>query len=434
DNHNSATQCTACPKGTASQKEGATSSSTCEACGEGLVASTGSSQCTACPEGTEVVGGVCKCPAGQAQDDSASASASREQAALGLNVTCAACEAGTYAAEPGTVACTPCAPGAFSQGSASTCSPCEEDTYSLDYGSEACQACPANSYTTGSSRLECTCAAEFLCDLSPAPTLPLGRNALACLRPAGTYGGFPAATGIANCTQCAEDAFSNTVGATSCELCPPGALASVDRQRCECMPGYLFAQGACETAPLGYYTLTRDALVSIACEAGTFSNTTAADSINACIDCPANHVAPVGASSCVECPANAEPDSGKAVCTCSEGYEVVTLDPLVCQLSQEKTTSTIYFSLADSLEDVCADYDAYLSDTFLPWFKTRMALTVDVSSDQVDVDVGDLQLTPPCDVRRRHLLDSASLMVPSSYGLAPPCPLTSHRIASGQAQ
>ena len=156
------TDCIGCPPGGYASAAGA---DTCQPCPAGTYSLGRAPACARCPNGTGVSGQTC---------------ASCQRGEYGLGGVCSPCPRGSYAPAFGTTACTPCAPGGFTDLpgalAQAQCVPCVEGTYWTPAG---CLACPPNTVSPRGSLAarDCLAAPGFY-------GLP-GQRALAC--PAGSY-------------------------------------------------------------------------------------------------------------------------------------------------------------------------------------------------------------------------------------------------------
>ena len=130
--------CSLCPSGTFSNNTGATNISTCTQCLPGTKSSTlGSIECDSCSSGTYAESW------GQQACDKCRAGSFSMQSGATSNVSCSSCAAGTYSVA-GSALCTRCPPGTGSKEGDPECSKCPEGTYST-YGE--CLQCPSISYS-----------------------------------------------------------------------------------------------------------------------------------------------------------------------------------------------------------------------------------------------------------------------------------------------
>lgn len=177
---------------------------------------------------------------------------------------CFACDAGTFAANPGSTACEPCGLGTFasSAGSAS-CQECAAGSFAAQQGSAACSPCETGRFTDFSGATACQdCPPGYFSD-QPGQT-----SCLLCS--AGTFAAVPASS---SCQPCAAGQYSEVLGATACTQCSPGTASS-----------HVGANSSLACAP---------------CPAGTFAGDAGAF---ACGACPRNtHAAAVGQTQCSSC-------------------------------------------------------------------------------------------------------------------------------------
>jgi hypothetical protein len=281
--------CTNCPIGTHHAATSRTSVAACGACvGNSTTYASGSVSIDAC-----------KCNAGfsTANDNTPSK-------------TCVACGAGKFSLG-NTLACSSCGAGRYSVGGTTTenCLVCAANTYSPD-GALQCTSCLADSWApVGSAAItNCTCNAGFWPRNNPGQT---GAACLACS--AGTYKTSP---DTSNCTLCAADRYSTSVGALSgavCLTCPTASVSesgSATVAACKCDTGYIG-------------TILASSDTCAACVPGKFSNVTAG---TACVDCPRTTYSVATAKkdgACTSCGAFATSPPGSASfagCVCAAGY------------------------------------------------------------------------------------------------------------------
>ena len=188
--------CTDCGAGKYSEVVNA-STDTCNECAAGLYSDDDRSGCLPCPaySYSEAESGnitSCVCNAGWS----------------GVNSNCIACVAGKYKTNPGSIACTGCGAGKYSDAvnasTTDTCHECVAGLYSANDRSR-CLPCPATSYSEPQSGdiTSCVCNAGWTGVYS---------NCIACA--AGKYKGI---TGSAICSVCRTDTFEKIkLKATSC--------------------------------------------------------------------------------------------------------------------------------------------------------------------------------------------------------------------------
>lgn len=276
-----------CPNNTYSKTVGATSNSSCLACGQNYASDEGSTTC-ACKPGYVTFGDVCwQCLAGSYKENTG-------------NSTCTPCPSGTYAQIAGATSrsvcipcegdltsppgstncfckigykpltvggdCVPCPSGYYQPyGFNETCNVCFRNQYSPE-GSSSCFNCTANSSSTAGSAF-CSCNPGF--ELNGTVCVPCA---------AGTY---KDRTDNSTCTPCPEGTSSSAVGATSktaCRVCGPLLASAPGSSSCSCAAGYEVNGFSC-----------------VACKAGTFKSSIGNSS---CVPCDANRWSNAAASSC----------------------------------------------------------------------------------------------------------------------------------------
>jgi hypothetical protein len=177
---------------------------------------------------------------------------------------CFACDAGTFAANPGSTSCEPCGLGthAPSVGS-SSCQSCEPGSFAAQPGSIACSLCEPGRFTDISGATQCQdCPPGYFAD-------QLGQTSC-LLCNAGTFAAEPASS---SCQPCAAGNYSDVLGATACT---------------ECSPGTASAQAGANSSQ-----------ACVPCPAGTFAANAGS---SACGACPRNtHASAVGQTQCLAC-------------------------------------------------------------------------------------------------------------------------------------
>lgn len=163
---------------------------------------------------------------------------------------CFACDAGTFAANQGSLSCDPCAVG----------------TYASSTGSASCQSCEPGSFAAQQGTIACS-----LCEA----------------------GRFSAFAGASECQNCPPGYFSDQRGQTSCMLCNAGTFAAES------------ASSSCQPCAAGRYSDVLGATACTECSAGTASSEVGANSSQACAPCPTGTFGGnAGASACGACPRN----------------------------------------------------------------------------------------------------------------------------------
>lgn len=262
--------CTACSTGTF---QGGYVATACSLCSKGTVLpSPTGTQCTACTPGkySDVEGGTaCSlCLAGTYSTTTGATSSSQCQPCAqgtfsnsnGMTV-CTTCSRGSYSPSLGSTQCTNCLPGKFSTTPGATqesqCTNCPPGMYGPSAGASLCYTCGLGLYS-GEGQPACTPCEQGKfsnassngvgCEPCPNASFSGGTGSSACtLCPPGTYSTQAELSTLADCTPCASGSVSGDPGSTHCDVCGIGEYAS------------------------------GDALVCIACQVGTFSNTTGAE-------------------------------------------------------------------------------------------------------------------------------------------------------------
>ncbi len=333
--------CTLCPAGAASTTPGAASNASCVLCAGGFWSSTpGATSCQACPAGTassvlgatspsvcqaclpgsfSVVQGVATCtqlcPPGTAAAPVAGALPTSQATA------CAACAAGSFAAQAGLQACAVCPAGSWSAAGAAACTPCPPGTASDAANATsvaACSLCAAGSFASVAGTASCTqqCPAGTF-GLPPTAAQPPTSAAVACAQcPAGSFSPQPGATA---CSDCAVGSYSSGTGAAACTPCPVGYFGVAPRAT--------NLTTGCSLCPLGSFAAAPgQTSCSQLCPAGTRGAATNASlppssAEAACVACDKGSFSAAGALSCSYCAVGTFADStGMVACTsCAAG-------------------------------------------------------------------------------------------------------------------
>ena len=285
----SAASCTACPAGKFNPFSGNTTAAACQICPNGTAAPAGSSACAPCPADSfafsgaaactpcpantfSLGGGALCCPYGSFNRDGNATNCtlcpadtfSTEKYAVSPSVCkrCASgyaaagsgacCAAGAYL-PPGSLFCTNCPSGKFSQAfrltSANQCANCSAGTFNTG-GSSPCTAClagyfcpegkeftqcPANTYNPVPSRASLDDCKPCGAGQSSEPGMPFcSATSLGC--PAGKFtngslpGCGPATPGC--CTPCAPGTFSANNNQSACLNCAPGFFSGFGDAQC----------------------------------------------------------------------------------------------------------------------------------------------------------------------------------------------------------
>ncbi|GMI14673.1 hypothetical protein TrVE_jg1560 [Triparma verrucosa] len=308
----SLTDCTACPGGTFQSNYAQTS---CDACPSGSrsnsdSASTGCTQCSAgtyaalttcdaCPAGTYSADGAALCgpcssgkyaTGGQANDCN-SCGAGRYVTDITAN-ECSTCQAGRYSSGAANALCTPCSAGSYSDAEASQCSACTAGTYSLG-DAATCSPCPAGTYSPDGSAACFPCGAGTWSDegSSGCTACVAGKYRLAQTDGCGvcTAGKYNSEEGRSSCSICSNGKYSalqsETVGATGCTDCEAGKTS-------------LGNAAACDNCESGKYTGSPGATVCSNCDRGTYS--TDVEPSVSCMDCADGKSSVGGSSECYD--------------------------------------------------------------------------------------------------------------------------------------
>ena len=225
------------------------------------------------------------------------------------------CPAGTNSSDSGLQPCSVCPSGTFQpEAGSSTCLACAQGKFSYA-GSIDCLVC-ANGTNSSSDRT----------------------NETGCLRIChpGEYGvqQHVGKLGLAPCSQCGFDMYSDDYGATQCRSCPEGSgstsvgLISQGQCRWHCSPGFISSDG------LGG-TLGTDcnSTCSSNCTQRCLSSSQSGSEYSLCIDrcsahvggacqacAPGTHQSSSRSTMCLGCPAGKYSLSGSSVCTdCARG-------------------------------------------------------------------------------------------------------------------
>lgn len=189
-----------------------------------------------------------------------------------------------------------------------------------------CAACAAGYFVSEGACAACTESCEPGSFRSSACGATTDTVCARC--PVGTF----SADGSGDaCTPCAAGTFTNSVGSTSCEVCPPGSDSMEGANACtDCDPltetcvlcdaGEYpnHAERACLSCPIGTYS-TPESLACIACAPGSFASTERSGSCEPCAE--GSFATAPGASECGRCPPGTfAGGQGNARCTpCAAG-------------------------------------------------------------------------------------------------------------------
>jgi hypothetical protein len=184
-----------------------------------------------------------------------------------------------------------------------------------------CAACSAG-YTTPVGSTSSAACVPIICNAGY--TGPTGGPCAEC-----TAGKYKETTGSAECDLCFRGKYSTATGATSVATCVRCPLDSVGQNfgdssvmACWCYPGFAGPNGGPCLPCIGSWSSEYGSSTCTACPAGTYSNTSAAESPATCLTCPPNTFAPAGATACVSCgTGSTSPGAGDASsCVCEKGF------------------------------------------------------------------------------------------------------------------
>ncbi|KAF8066409.1 FAD6 [Scenedesmus sp. PABB004] len=224
-------------------------------------------------------------------------------------VSACVCVAG-YEPVPVAGACKPCAAGTYRSNTGAECTLAPKGTFVADAGADAATPCPAGSFNDDEGR--------FACKLCPAGTFSAAVGATSsdtcqsCTATAGpqTYSD----EGAASCSACppgtalqvlatsTEGDNFTTVSTVSCQPCSPGSFRPAGGERCTLCDAGTFAAlrgaAACTPAPAGFSAPAPGTITPSICIKGTWA---AAGKV-ACMPCPdGKTTAGPGASSDATC-------------------------------------------------------------------------------------------------------------------------------------
>ena len=242
--------------------------------------------------------------------------------------SCLACLPGQYSAVAGASACsgTVCSAGyAGTSGlktkAEATCELCVAGRYAPSAGLEYCTPCSAGRFASAGALV---CEAGSVCA-------------------AGRYGSTDAATGVAQCSDCAPGRYSAAANAAECTECGVGRYANATGQAyactvsasAGCTSGRYGATGAVSAAAAACAACERGRFAAgpggtagrcAACMSGTFANATGAAACHGW-PCTAGRFGAAGAGSaavaeCFDCPSMTfQPAAGSEQCTtCGTGF------------------------------------------------------------------------------------------------------------------
>jgi len=289
--------CTSCLVGKASNREGATSPSTCQLCRAGSMAPVlGMEDCNPCNPGTyqnEVGATECKpctdgyyCPQGAATPlPCPGGTTQRLDFTMISTADCVICTEGTFC-PVGSKAAIDCSAGTYNdQQMRETCDPCPAGRFQDAEGATACKPCEGGHYCPNAAAAALPCRAGYFSD-----STNLTKRS-ECI-PASP--GFFSLLG-STCEQpCSTGEFSGAVHAPSCDRCSDGTFQDE--------PG----QSACHTCQAGFWCTAEQA---IPCAEDTFQPLTNQFVLTACKGCSLNSTT----NALRNC-------SSVASCVCRDGY------------------------------------------------------------------------------------------------------------------
>ena len=342
-----------CPKGTSvalpclpgsySDSVSLTSAGECTETDAGHFAPTGSTNQTACSPGTVA--------------PNASMSA------------CLKCEAGTFQATPGQLACGPCTPGSYCAEGAAAALPCKAGTYQNettlqlnlpmtgpddclecppgsacgtgavepgkcspgtvqpDAGKGTCDKCAAGKYQPDEGEQACVaCEPGSFCSKGASAALPCKE---------GSYSSSTSLTSASECTETEAGHFAPT-GSTQQTPCSPGTAASTKGQgTCvPCAAGSFMnvsGQSVCFECPAGS-VCTAQATAAVPCPGGTFGGSTGLRGFSDCEDAPPGSYSQTGSIEPTSCPSWGYcPGRGSIPIVMQEGQQTKTVTEVMEQ-------------------------------------------------------------------------------------------------------
>ncbi|ETV85408.1 hypothetical protein, variant 1 [Aphanomyces astaci] len=289
----------------------------CSVCPPGTYSTAGSAQCSDCPMGTynalpaaPDVSSCVRCPVGTFSQSTRATSFA----------TCQSCPSGSFSNVVGSIQCTPCIAGTFSNANASVCSSCAAGTFSQPAAS-ACANCAPGSYTPFAAMGAC---------LACPTGMYSNASALQCTGcPVGTSSSRVMGT-LADCAACAAGTYAETLGQSACVSCPDGsvstAVGSASRSSCTLCPAGTYSKAtksACSACPRSTFGNQTGLSACFPCPANTFTNGTsppASTSAAACVPCPVGSQFDAATGACVTCPPGTHRNTNTSGCVlCSPG-------------------------------------------------------------------------------------------------------------------
>ena len=249
---------------------------------------------------------------------------------------CVACAAGKYKDEVGGGECSSC-PSAATSPAASTnqtdctcnagytgdqCMPCAAGKYKDEAGGAECASCPLNSSSPAASDniTDCLCYAGYSHGeyLGMSNTSEANSSRPVCVPcPPGYY---KSVNGSSPCVACAAGKYNEEAGATSESACfnctehSASGVASSSVAQCVCDKGYTRGHtgngtagngtAGCVACARGSYKDVNGSAPCTLCTAGKFSETLAAMTETACLNCSTVSYSPPGSSNWTQCVCN----------------------------------------------------------------------------------------------------------------------------------
>jgi len=209
---------------------------------------------------------------------------------------------------------------------------CEDDFYGDPYDFGCRQYCAPGNYSTSLTT----------CEQCPPGSYTNTSTATYCTPcPGGTYNGSYANTDVSYCTQCGAGGYS-APGAAYCSLCVHGytndpSVLQTDNTTCIACPAGNYGRNGvcygcnagefsnttaakqCLLCPPGYFNTAQNATTCLPCAAGTKSYCTA----TSCTTCEAGYYSSLGSTDCLKCPPGTSTNglTGQTSCSnCTAGY------------------------------------------------------------------------------------------------------------------
>jgi len=409
-NNTGVTSCNQCPAGSVSNVTGQFG---CKQCRLGTFSDVAKTSCVDCVEGQyvdQLGSNSCKmCPVGKISEFTSGSSSCLEcmpgtygvfdadnqkpvcipvpigsfQNAPGQKVAIN-CEPGSIANTTGSISCTKCGVGTYSDSKGITCEVCSNGKYQDQTGSSSCKLC-APGFISEMTSASTSCSAcqpgSFgMFDNNGIPTC------FDCV--AGTYSAIAART---KCPACPAGSYTNITGQSICVLCKAGRYGDSQGTGCiDCALGKyqsLMGQSECYECDVGEYANWTMATGCKKCNSGSYSSLTVhkqqgcalcpfgqyqqSDSQSSCMDCEAGtYVDALGSTSCKKCDVTTYQDRsrGSSCSDCNVGRYTVTQGASFCfvcsvgffnnQTKQSSCTACSPGTYQDDIEQTsCMDCD-----------------------------------------------------------------------------